>query len=728
MRDNDAPMGMPRWWDERRFGLFVHCNLATVPAWSPIGEYADWYRSHLGDDVADVLLHPRPMVEVLAHHRERWGHVESYDDFLELLRFEQFDAESWAQLAADAGAGYTVFVAKHHDGWNWWDAPGTDRTVLAGGPRRNVLAEYAAACERHGMVFGTYYSLLDWGDPRYPTDSYVDEVLHPHVIDLVERYGSSVLWGDGHWGHGPDHWRTRELLERVRSIDPDVVVNDRWWAADDDVPTGSPPIVRTFEYDAPDGIVDGPWELCRGIGASFCHNRAERAEHHMDAAAIVGLLTEVVAKGGHLLLNVGPDASGVIPELQARPLREAGGWIRRFDRLLSASQPWRVWGDEHVRYLDVDGVLHAVDLDGRGRFAAVGADECRVESVELLGAHGAAGSSIGFRQDEEGLRLDVHRSALERREHRGEVEAIDVYRISYADLDRPVELFEPTPRQPIDLGPFMRGVSSGDIVQLGDGAYTGPITVPAGVIVRGLGAARTVIDGGGSTAVTLGRGARLEHLGVVGGPHRHAWFPTATVEVDGPTATVIGCRVDGHVVVRADDVLIRATTAAGVVADGGDRVSVSRCELTGMRWDVGVHLIGGGGHEVDSCEIHDHLCAIRATDTTGTVVRGNDITARWWGVHLERTEDAHVHANFVNHTMRGVDIDGGSQAVIDGNAVCDGDSGCIVEWGASDCEVSGNRWERCRIGLLAWETTGLHERANQAIDLHEPDAASTHGP
>ena len=721
-------MGIPRWWDERRFGLFVHCNLATVPAWSPIGEYSDWYRSHLGDDVADVLLHPRPMVEVLAHHRERWGHVESYDDFLALLRFEQFDAESWAQLAADAGAGYTVFVAKHHDGWNWWDAPGTDRTVLTGGPQRNVMAEYAAACERHGIVFGTYYSLLDCGDPRYPSEAYVDEVLHPHVVDLVERYGSSMLWGDGHWGHGPEHWRTRQLLERVRAIDPDVVVNDRWWAADDDAPASSPPIVRTFEYQAPDGIVDGPWELCRGIGASFCHNRAERAEHHMDACAIVALLTEVVAKGGHLLLNVGPDASGAIPELQARPLREAGGWVRRFDQLLSASQPWRVWGDEHVRYLDVDGVLHAVDLDSRGRFAAVATDEFRVESVELVDTYGSYGSLIGFRQDEEGLRLDRHRSAFERREHRGEVDAIDVYRISSSELDRPVELFEPTPRRPIDLGPLMRNVSSGDIVQLGDGAYTGPITIPPGVTVRGLGAARTVIDGGGSTAVTLGGGARLEHLGVVGGPHRLAWFPTTTVEVAGPTATVIGCRVDGHVVVHADDVLVRATTAAGVVADGVDRVSVSRCELTGMRWDVGVHLIGGGGHEVDSCEFHDHLCAIRATDTTGTVVRGNDITARWWGVHLERTEDAHVHANFVNHTMRGVDIDGGSQAVIDGNAVCDGDSGCIVEWGASDCEVSGNRWERCRIGLLAWEATGLHERANQAIDLHEPDAASAHGP
>ena len=93
MRDNDDPMSMPTWWNQRRFGIFVHSNLATVPAWSPIGEYSDWYRSHLGEDVADVWLHPKPMVEVLAHHRDRWGHIERFDDFLPLLTYDRFDAE-----------------------------------------------------------------------------------------------------------------------------------------------------------------------------------------------------------------------------------------------------------------------------------------------------------------------------------------------------------------------------------------------------------------------------------------------------------------------------------------------------------------------------------------------------------------------------------------------------------------------------------------------------------
>ncbi len=710
-------MGMPRWWDERRFGIFVHSDLASVPAWSPIGEYADWYRSHMGDDVTDVVLHPRPMVEVLAHHRDRWGHIETYDDFLALLTYEAFDAEAWARLAVDAGAGYTVFVAKHHDGWAWWDAPNTNRTLLSDGPRRNVLAEYAAACERNGLVFGTGYSLLDWGDPRYPGSDYVGEVLHPHVLDLVERYGSSMLWGDGHWGHGPDHWRTRELLDEVWSIDPDIVVNDRWSAADDVGPAGRPGTVRTFEYEMPDGIVDDPWELRRGVGSSFGHNRAERAEHHLSGHGIVALLTEVVSKGGHLLLGIGPDADGTVPHLQAEPLRDAGGWIRRHDSLLAASRPWRTWGDQHVRYLDVDGTLHAVDIGGHAHFAALGSDCCRVESVELVDPTAGDVEFLRFHQDADALHLDLPRLLSDRRERR--VDDIRVYRIVYSDIEQPSALFQPQPREPIALAPLMRDVAPGDIVQLGDGVYTGPVTVPRGVVIRGLGGHRTVIDGGGTTAVTLEGAARLEHLSVTGGPARVARHPGATVSITGPSATVLGCRIDGHVVAHASDVLIRATTASGIVADGVDRLSVSRCQLSGMHWDVGVHLIGGSGHEIDSSELTDHLCAVRVSDATAVVVRGNNITARWWGVHLERTEGAHVHGNFIGHTMRGVDIDGGSQALVDGNAVCNGDSGCIVQWGASDCDVSGNRWERCRIGVLQWEAPGLRLHANESTDLHD---------
>jgi alpha-L-fucosidase len=706
-------MRVPAWWGERRFGIFVHANLATVPAFAPIGQYADWYQSHLGEPVPDVLLHPTPMVEVLAHHRDRWAHVERFDDFWPLLTFDRFDAEAWTDLVAEAGAGYTVFVSKHHDGLCWWDAPGTDRTVLRDGPRRNVLAEYAAACDRAGITFGAYYSLLDWADGRYPGQAYVDDVLHPQVLDLVERYGARVLWGDGHWGHGPAHWRSADLIEAVRRIDPDVVVNDRWWLPDADI--------VTYEYQTPDGIVDRPWELCRGLGHSFCHNRAEREEHHLDAGGIIALLTEVVAKGGNLLLNVGPAADGTIPELQAAPLRDAGAWVREHSDVIEHARPWDVWGDAGVRYTVSDERLHVVDVHATGTFRALGSAAGRV-----LGVVAAGGAALEWNQSDDGL--------VVRRLDRTPVVGPPVYHVELEPPGPPVALHEATlfatdPRaEPRPLAPLLDGAPSGSIVQLGDGTYTGPATVPAGVTLRGLGPDRTVVDGGGATALEVATGSHLEHLAVRGGGSRIAWLPVATVRVIGRGAVVLGCRVEGHVVVAASDTRVRATEAAGVVADGVDRLTVSRCRLGGMRWDVGVDVRGGSGHLVESCDVHDHLCAIRLDGAIGAMVRGNVVRARWWGVHLVGTESTEVVGNAVSETMRAVDVEGGALATVTGNAVRDGDSGCIVQRGAAGAAVGGNRWERCRIGLLAWDTAGVRHTGNAAVDLHEPDHAVTIGP
>jgi alpha-L-fucosidase len=721
-------MGMPTWWNERRYGLIVTTTIATVPAWAPIGQQSAWYRSHLGDDVADTRLQQQPMVEVVAHHRDRWGHIERFDDFLELLTFEQFDAEAWARLAVDAGMGYSLIVAKHHDGLCWWDAPAATRTVLDSGPKRNVLAEYAAACERNDLVFGTYYSLLDWSDDRYPDEDYVDNVLHPHVTDLVERYGSSVLWGDGNWGHGPECWKTKQLLDRLHEISPELIVNDRWGAADG-IATG-PPIVTTFDFDPPDDITPGAWELRRGIGYSLGHNGNERAEHHMSGYDIVALLTEVVAKGGHLLLSVGPTADGVIPDTQAGPLRDAGTWVHAHRDVINRSRPWTSWGDEHVRYLTVDGVLHVVDMSGRGEFPAIDPDTCRVVSVERVSAAGS--EPIHFDQDHRGLRVNLPRSSPWRRSvlpiHGSLAVDVAVYRVALVAVDSPVELFAPIERSTIDLAPLVDDAAPGEIVQLGDGVYCGPATVPAGVILRGLGPSRTTIDGGGHVALTLGRNSRVEHLAITVSTDRDPASTAAAVAIRGQFASVLGCRVDGPVVVEADDVLIRATALTAARSEHANRLTVSRCQLHGNRWDTGIDLVGGADHEVDSCEIANHLCAIRATDTNGTVVRGNNVEGRWWGIHLQRTERAHVHGNQISHTMRAVDVDGGNSAVVEGNAVTDGDSGCIVERGATACHVAGNHWERCRIGLLAWEANDLRQQDNHIYSLFEPDAAFVTGP
>jgi alpha-L-fucosidase len=706
-----------QWWDQRRFGLLVQVSTAAVPAWAPIGQYAEWYRAHVDGDVCDTLLHPSPMVETLAHHRDRWSHVEHYDDFVEFLTFDDFDPDAWTGLAVDAGMSYSVMVAKHHDGLCWWDAPNTERTVVRAGPRRNVLGEYASACRRAGIEFGTYYSLLDWSDPRYPGCGYVEDVVHPHVLDLVERYGSRMLWGDGHWGGGGSHWRSDELIAAARRIDGTIVVNDRWWS--------DGPGVRSFEYRLPPGIVDAPWEMRRGLGGSFGYNRAERAEHLLPPKAIVALLTEVVAKGGHLLLGVGPDATGVVPDVQAQVLRSVGTWVRRFGSLIDRGRPWSTWGDATTRYLLLEEGLHVVDIGGTGSFRALGRSAGIVRSVVL--ADDPDLRPVEFDQNDDVLQI-ARRGRFDRTTEPNGVD-IHVYRVAVDPVpEAPIELFPAAPARPIELATLLAGARPGSIVQLGDGTYLGPARIPDGVTVRGLGPHRTVIDGVESQAVALGSDARLEHCTVRGGGQRIVWLPKVAGLLAGPRSVMIGCSIEGHVEISAPDCRVTSCTLTGVVAKGFDHATISRSSFRGMNWDCAIEIERGTGHLVESCEFADVLDAVRLTGTIGATVRGNTIHARWWGVRAVDTEATLIAGNAVTHTMRAVDIDGGTLAEVTGNAVSDGDSGCVIQRGAADTNVTGNRWERCRTGLLAWDAGAVRYQGNTIVDVAEPDQAVTIGP
>ncbi len=701
-------MVAPKWWTQRRFGLLVNADLATVPAWAPLGQYASWYQAHIDGQTPDVLLHPSPLVETLAHHRDRWGHIDDYDDFFPFLSFEEFDADAWTGLARDAGMSYAVITAKHHDGLCWWDAPNTTRTSLHDGPRRNVLGEFAAACERADLVFGTHYSMLDWSDVRYPSAEYVDQVVHAQVLDLVRRYGTRMLWGDGHWGAGGGHWRSDELIAAARAIDPDLIVNDRWWS--------DKPDVRSYEYQIPDEIVTTPWEMRRGLGSSIGHNRAEGPDHLLTAHEIVALLTEVIAKGGHLLLSVGPDSAGRMPEPHAERLRAAGGWVRRHRDLLDRATPWTSWGDEHCRYLDLDGELHVIDISGRGRFSALGRSAGHVTGLESM-----EGVVTAFEQGDRELQLV--------RPPRKPQRLPIVYRVTMdVPAAMPIPLFGDQIQPDLMLADVLDGARSGAIVQLGEGTYVGPARVPDGVTLRGLGPDRTRIDGLESIAVTLGAGSRLEHCSLVGGGKRIAWLPRIVVACDGAKANMLGCHVKGHIRVTSDDVRVTSCSASGVVVAGADRANIVRSTFRGMQWDCAVDITGGSGHIVESCTFSDLLAAIRLTSTVGATVHGNRVTARWWGVHLVDTEGTTVIGNSFERTMRAVDIDGGTLTEVTGNAASLGDSGCVLQRGASSCEISGNRWERCRIGLLAWDAGAFRHRDNSCVDPGEPDNVTTVGP
>jgi len=338
----DLDRELPEWYGRAKFGIFIHWGAYSVPAWAePIGAlgeiedddtwfahnpYAEWYLNTIRI----------PGSPAQRHHAETYGGA-GYDDFLDEWSAERFDPRAWAALFARAGAEYVVPTTKHHDGITLWDAPGTGtRNTVHRGPHRDLVGEIADAVRAEGLRFGVYYSGgLDWsvtdlpphrtGEQVHtlrPNDAAYHDYAAAHVRDLIRRYRPDVLWNDIEWPDAGKHREPGGLHELFRdyfAANPDGVVNDRWGRTYYDV--------ATTEYSAGKANEDKDvWENNRGLGWSFGYNRLESPRETLDSMQLAKHWTDVVSKGGRLLLNVGPTAEGDIPELQQRTLEGFGQW------------------------------------------------------------------------------------------------------------------------------------------------------------------------------------------------------------------------------------------------------------------------------------------------------------------------------------------------------------------------------------------------------------------
>lgn len=411
----DLKRPMPDWLPAAKLGIFIHWGPYSVPAWAePSGAlgavpenewfthnaYAEWYFN-------TIRIPGSPAAQ---HHHEVFGNAP-YDDFLDQWTAAKFDAASWASLFAEAGASYVIPTTKHHDGVALWDAPGTGtRNTVHRGPRRDLVGAIAEAVREAGLRFGVYYSGgLDWNITDLPPLASQHDVmtLRPndaaynvyaslHMRDLIARYQPDVLWNDINWpdsGKRMGAWSLHELLADFYAGNTDGVVNDRWGVRHWDY--------RTSEYEAgSEKESELGWENCRGIGFSFGYNRAEDERHILTGRKLACHLTDVVSRGGRLLLNVGPTAEGEIPEIQEESLRSLGRWMAQLGDVIMAAQPVprtvaEPADDPWLRWLETPDHLVAL-IDRAGDTTLTYRDD-RVAGAEtqLLGAPGAVQGTTG---------------------------------------------------------------------------------------------------------------------------------------------------------------------------------------------------------------------------------------------------------------------------------------------------------------------------------------------
>ncbi len=384
------------WFREARFGIFVH--------WGPValtGREIGWSRGRQT---------PR----------------EEYDALYRRFDPVRFDANAWAELAADAGARYLVLTTKHHDGFCLWPSAQTDHDIAATPFRRDVVGELAAACRRHGLRFGAYYSIADWHHPDYspqneaqggagealPPDVAPDmdryqDYLEAQLRELVTRYHPALLWFDGEWEEPWTAARGERLAAFLRDLDPALIWNNRIGKGRTARRAASNP----GHWDTPEQVigafqVERPWETCLTLATQWAWKPDDPVK---SLETCIAALVRCAAGDGNLLLNVGPRADGSIEPEQARRLREIGAWLRSHGESIYGTRggPWRPgsWGGSTRRGRRI--YLHVLDWPGPDLWLP--AFPGRITGARLL----AGGGTVDWSQDRAG-RVRVSVPAVDR--------------------------------------------------------------------------------------------------------------------------------------------------------------------------------------------------------------------------------------------------------------------------------------------------------------------------
>lgn len=321
----------PVWFEDAKFGIFIHWGLYSVPAWATLSNadgfgsyYSEWYWERLNN--SKLKIHK----EFVDFHQKNYN-GQPYQAFANDFKAELYDPEKWAKIFKDAGAKYVVLTSKHHEGFALWPSKQSWNWNAGDvGPRRDVLGDLSKAVKADGLKMGYYYSLYEWFNPIYKTDlnDYVDNHMIPQMKDLVETYEPDILWGDGEWDHPSEKWKTAPFMSWLfneSKVKNSIVINDRW-GSDSRGKLGS--FYSTEYSDVSQAEFSRPWEECRGIGESFGYSRNEDLSMYTTGEKLVHMLVDIVSKGGNLLLNIGPRADGGIPVIMQERLAEIGGWLK----------------------------------------------------------------------------------------------------------------------------------------------------------------------------------------------------------------------------------------------------------------------------------------------------------------------------------------------------------------------------------------------------------------
>ena len=292
---------------EDKLGMFIHWGVYSILG-NPTGEWT-MYKDRIPKEKYDKLAN-------------------------EFCPPASFSPREWVKLARKAGCRYAVLTTRHHDGFCLFDTKTTDFNSVKTAAKRDFVREFAEACRAEGLRVGFYFSIMNWQYDHSPNGVFDQNVwdeqvrtTHEALRELMSNYGKvDYLWYDGCSAPGSTDaenmekmWRVKDMNEMVRSLQPDILINNRSSSPED--------------YSTPEQCLTPPprgrmWESCITCNSSWGYNKTDH--DWKSAETLVRSLLHCARFGGNILINIGPLADGSVPEECVKAFEGLGAYVAKY--------------------------------------------------------------------------------------------------------------------------------------------------------------------------------------------------------------------------------------------------------------------------------------------------------------------------------------------------------------------------------------------------------------
>lgn len=295
------------WFDRAKLGIFIHWGIYAVDG---VSESWSFHNNYLPYD--------------------------RYMDQSKRFTASKYDPKKWVDLIKESGAQYTVITAKHHDGMALWNTKASDLNVVKQTPaRRDLIVPFVNEVRRQGLKLGLYYSLLDWSNNNYPNKTNTEtryqikddparwekfvKFNFAQLSELNKNFKPDLYWFDGDWEQSAENWYSKEIVDLLRSTNPNVIINSRIQGYGDyATPEQGIPIVRPK---------DRYWELCMTMNDSWGFQHTDT--NFKTPFILLRTFVDCLSMGGNMLMDIGPREDGTIPDEEVAILKEFGRWTSK---------------------------------------------------------------------------------------------------------------------------------------------------------------------------------------------------------------------------------------------------------------------------------------------------------------------------------------------------------------------------------------------------------------